>query len=346
MTQISTVMQYKSSLSIQKETLLHIILWLVVAYFSLVSPGKGILLSMFQLTWIIVLVATFYFNYLVVLPRVFNKINILKVIAGLLTTYLFFIFFRYLVEEIIMSWLFNSSNYPVDVSPIHYAYDNLYFGSQPVVLSTFFWLIIRNIRLADYNRFIAEEQKVTEIKFLKAQINPHFIFNTLNNIYSMVYFKSEGALPAVAQLSNIMRFTTYQSQKDRIPLSDEISYIESLIELESLRHEVTDFVQWELQTEDPTLSIPPYILSPFVENALKHGQISPETPITIHLKTEQGSLSFSIINTINHAQKDSTSGIGIDNVKKRLEIYYPNQHQLNIQQQGQQFIVRLQIKLL
>ncbi len=339
-------MSYKSPLSIKKELLLHIILWLIVAYFSLISPGKGILLSMFQLTWILVLVAAFYFNYLVVLPRVFKKINLFKSIAGLLAAYLFFILFRYLVEELIMSWLFNSSNYPVDVSPIHYAYDNLYFGSQPILLSTFFWLIIRNIRLADHNRFIAEEQKITEIKFLKAQINPHFIFNTLNNIYSMVYFKSEGALKAVEQLSNIMRFTTYQSQKEQIPLSDEINYIASIIELESFRHEVKNFVQWNLEAPTPTPSIPPYILSPFVENALKHGLISAETPISIDLKAQSGYISFSVINTVNQREKDSGGGIGIDNVKKRLEIYFPNHYQLNIQQQEQQFIVSLEIQLL
>lgn len=338
-------MQYRSSLSLKKEILLHVTLWLVVAYFSLVSPGEGILLSIFQLTWMLIMVTTFYFNYLLVLPRVFNGINIAKAIAGLLAAYLFFIFFRYFIEEIIMSWLFDARNYPADVSALHYVYDNLYFGSQPLVLSTFFWLIIRNIRLADYNRSIAEEQKITEIKFLKAQINPHFIFNTLNNIYSMVYFKSEGALTALEKLSNMMRFTTYQSQKDQVPLSDEMNYIQTYIELESLRHEVKDFVQWDLQVEDPTVLIPPYLLSPFVENALKHGLLSSTTPVRIRLQATSSQIHFSVVNHIGLQQKDSHQGIGADNVSKRLEIYYPNRHQLHTNRQEQQFIVHLQINL-
>ncbi|MGE9314476.1 sensor histidine kinase [Niabella sp. CJ426] len=338
-------MQYKSSLSVKKEVLLHIGLWLVAAYFTLFSPGKGILLSMFQLTWMLVIIAAFYFNYLIILPRVFNRINIFKAIAGLVVAYLFFILFRYFIEELIMSWFFHSSNYPDGVSPLYYAFDNLYFGSLPVILSTFFWLIIRNIRLADHNRFIAEEQKITEIKFLKAQINPHFIFNTLNNIYSMVYFKAEGSLTAIQKLSNMMRFTTYQSQKDQIPLSDEMDYIKNYIELESLRHEAKDFVQWDLQVEEPTVLIPPYILSPFVENALKHGLLSSATPICIHLKATSSYIHFSVVNYIGLQQKDSHQGIGIDNVSKRLEIYYPDRYQLDINRQEQQFIVHLQINL-
>lgn len=329
--------------------LLHTALWLVVAYFSLIQPGKDgfrfPVPGMFQLTWILVLIAGFYFNYLLILPRVFNRIHLLKAIAGLLTAYIFFICFRYLVEEVITNWLFDSHNYPDDVSALYYAYDNLYFGSQPVILSTFFWLIIRNIRLSDQNRFIAEEQKITEIKFLKAQINPHFIFNTLNNIYSMVYFNSKNSLTAIEKLSNIMRFTTYQSQKDKIPLTDELDYIKAYVELEELRHDTKNFVQWNLQTGEGRFFIPPYMLSPFVENALKHGRISADTPIRISLQKLPDSITFSVVNTIGQQQKDRSGGIGISNVSKRLAIYYPAKHQLAIHRQGQEFTVHLQIEL-
>lgn len=338
-------MLYKSSLSVKKEVVLHFTLWLAIAYFSFFSPGKANLLTLFQLTWVLVLITGFYFNYLVVLPWVFSHTTLVKITAGVIANYMFFILFRYLTEEVIMSFFFNARNYPADVSPLHYAYDNLYFGSQPIVLSTFFWLIVRNIRLADHNRFIAEEQKNTEIKFLKAQINPHFIFNTLNNIYSMVYFKSEGALSAIEKLSNIMRFTTYQSQKDQITLTDEIDYIRSFIELEALRHEVNDWVNWDLKISNTTIYIAPYILSPFLENALKHGSISSETPIHIKLQATPADLSFTIINTIGTHLKDNTPGIGIANLKRRLEIYYPGRHQLQILQQDQLFTVLLKIRL-
>ena len=264
--------------------------------------------------------------------------------AGLVAVLVFFIVFRYFLEQWLTVQLFSEQNYFANTPFWFYVYDNLYFGSRPVILSTVFWLIVYNVRLADFNKHIIEENKNTEIKFLKAQINPHFIFNTLNNIYSMVYFQSPQSLNAIEKLSNIMRFTTYESQKDKILLTGEINYIQSYIELEALRHEVINGIELNSKIADDLIMIPPFILSPFVENALKHGIFSEERPIKIILEASLEKLVFTVENHVAEKQKkDRTGGIGMENVKKRLMIYYPDRHDLQIKNEPGQFKIYLKI---
>lgn len=342
-------MQYKSSLSVKKEMIIHLVFWLVTAYFTLIRFKNAQLelipLSLFEITWALVFVSSFYFNYLLVLPNVFRRFRWIKVFLGLLCNMLFFIFLRYFIEELLAYWLFEQRNYFAGTPFWYYAFDNAYFSTLPMILSTFFWLVIFVIRLYEYNKFIVEEQKNTEIKFLKAQINPHFIFNTLNNIYSMVYFQSPKSLPAIEKLSSIMRFTTYESQKEKIKLTDELNYIQSYIQLEELRHEQEDFVQTEIELSDSTVVIPPYILSPFVENALKHGQASSQIPIHIRVQATEKVLLFTVTNTIGQQKKDKLGGIGLENVKRRLQIYYPGKHELTIHTTNNIFTVQLTIQL-
>lgn len=197
----------------------------------------------------------------------------------------------------------------------------------------------------EYNQQILEENKNTEIKFLKAQINPHFVFNTLNNIYSMVYFQSDKSLPAIEKLSHIMRFTTYDAQKEKILLSDEVNYIKAYIELEQFRHEDDAFVVFDQQIFNERIEIPPYILSPLVENAMKHGIASNTNPILITLHSDHKMLSFKVENDIGTQKKDKLGGIGLDNLQKRLDIHYPKSHTLTITKNDNRFMAALQIDL-
>ncbi|GAA3738876.1 hypothetical protein GCM10022422_22930 [Flavobacterium ginsengisoli] len=190
-----------------------------------------------------------------------------------------------------------------------------------------------------------EENKNTEIKFLKAQINPHFVFNTLNNIYSMVYFQSDKSLIAIDKLSQIMRFTTYESQKEKIKLSDEVDYIKAYIELEQLRHQDNVRVDFNVELKNEFEEIPPYILSPLVENALKHGEVSDSEPIEIQLKVSSEKLIFKVKNKIGTQKKDSLGGIGLDNLQKRLQIHYPEKHQIKITKEENHFTAELEIDL-
>lgn len=243
---------------------------------------------------------------------------------------------------ITLHW-FGVRNYSADTNIFYYLYDNLLYSSKPIILSTVLWSLIFLVRMLEYNKIILEENKNAEIKFLKAQINPHFIFNTLNNIYSMVYFKSDKSLQAIEKLSEIMRFTTYESPKEKIRLADEINYIKAYIELEQLRHEAPGLVHFTCETETGNLEIPPYILSPLVENALKHGSVA--HPIEIKLTATEHQLVFETQNEIGTQQKDKLGGIGLGNLEKRLEAHYPGTHQLQVTNKNNHFTALLQLDL-
>ncbi|MCW3465143.1 sensor histidine kinase [Chitinophaga nivalis] len=300
--------------------------------------------DLFYMTYAIVFICTFYFHYFIVMKQVFRSFGWGKLLAGLFISYLFFTGARWLTEQVITKMLFDRENY-INPEFVNYMLDNLHYSSMPIIFSSFLWLGIYFIRLLEYNQVILEENKNIEIKFLKAQINPHFIFNTLNNIYSMVYFQSDKSLTAIEKLSQIMRFTTYESQKEKIQLRDEINYINAYIELEQLRHHETGYINFISEIENESVLIPPYVLSPLVENALKHGTTSNEHPIDIKITANKEQLIFKIKNEIGTQKKDKLGGIGLDNLKKRLEIHYPHTHQLHLTNEKNWFTAELSIKL-
>ncbi|WP_291285758.1 histidine kinase [Flavobacterium sp.] len=338
---------YKGTLSKRVEVFVHIIYWLLMGYFTFVKnliQAKVYIPDLFLSTYMLVFVMTFYFHYFVVMKLVFKSFQWKRFFAGVIVSYLFFTASRWLLEQEISDVLFHRINY---TNPTFFKYmeDNLHYSSMPVILSSLLWFVIYFIRLLEYNQHILEENKNTEIKFLKAQINPHFIFNTLNNIYSMVYFQSDKSLAAIEKLSQIMRFTTYESQKEKIKLADEIDYIKAYIELEQLRHQESAFIDFRIETENSSEEISPYILSPLIENALKHGITSNEKPIVIELRLADKKLHFKVTNDIAIQKKDKLGGIGLSNLRKRLEIHYPQKHQIKVVNQNNQFTAELEIEL-
>lgn len=337
----------KLYLNKKTEAGLHILFWLLTLYFMLV--GKPISfeipkLDLFFKTYAIVFVLTFYFNYILVMSRIFTNFKWIKLLGGIIITYLFFTLMRFIIEQVLTDWWLGQVNY---TNPVlgSYLLDNLAYSSKPIIFSSFLWLIVHVIRLLEYNKVILEEQKNTEIKFLKAQINPHFIFNTLNNIYSMVHFQSPESLSAIEKLSSIMRFTTYEAQKEHIALSEELDYIKAYIELEELRHYENNIVKWQSGIKDEKRRIAPYILSPLIENALKHGAYSEKDPIEININSDDKSLNFEVINSIGNKKTDKLGGIGLDNLKNRLDMLYHGKYKLETIRLENKFKASVQIQL-
>lgn len=345
-------MAFKYSFSRRKEILLHIVFWGVVFILSIfyipTNQDQTFILvdtDIFSWTWDLSFLATFYFHYLIVLPRVLKKFSWWKMGIGFVISTLVFGVFRAFLEQFLTDLIFDKINYPEETTIIFFFFDNFLWSIPIVLLSTAFGTIVHFIRLSEYNNYILKESKNAEIKFLKAQINPHFVFNTLNNIYSMVYFKSKKALPAIEKMSEIMKFTTYEASKKKIKLSEEVEYMESLIGLEELRHEADDFVDFQRNIYNENIEIPPYILSPLVENAIKHGIISNDNPIKINLKTTAQQLCFQVKNSIGEKKKDSLSGIGLENLQKRLAISFPKNHSLTTTARNGEFIATIEITL-
>ena len=192
-----------------------------------------------------------------------------------------------------------------------------------------------------------ENEKLnTELSFLKSQINPHFFFNTLNNIYSLAIIKSEQTAPAIMKLSSIMRYILSETEKDFVPLHNEIEFTKNYIQLQQMR--LTDKVTVEFNADGITdeLQITPLLFIPFVENAFKYGVSTKETSsITINIHATPTSILFEANNTVvtNISTHLDSTGIGINNVKRRLALLYPNKHQLTISNKENTYKVSLLI---
>jgi two-component system LytT family sensor kinase len=185
-----------------------------------------------------------------------------------------------------------------------------------------------NIRI---QRSLETEKKDMELQFLKSQLNPHFLFNCLNNIYSLAYQKSDKTADAILKLSEIMRYMIYESNDSWVALSKEIEYVQSYIELQKLRFKDGAAVVMTLNGEIDNQQILPLILISFVENAFKHGVANdPADPIRINIIANQKILHFSVSNKKNSANKDQTGGVGLNNVERRLQLLYPDRYKLNI----------------
>lgn len=231
-----------------------------------------------------------------------------------------------------------------------------HFLSQIDMVSLFIFMMIIGISLATstVSRWQTTEQKVAkaesdkasaELSFLKAQINPHFLFNTLNNIYTLSIINSEHTAASIMKLSNIMRYVTDDVTNNLVSLSDEIDCIRDYIELQKIRLSADDEVIFEVNGELTTQKIAPLILMTFIENAFKYGLTKKEkTVIRIQLNIEDEKIAFFCQNQIHRIPKDrERTGIGIENTKQRLQFLYPAKHELQIENLNQTFTVNLTI---
>lgn len=196
---------------------------------------------------------------------------------------------------------------------------------------------------------LRSENLNTELKFLKSQINPHFLFNALNNIYAMSMMQSKDAPKMILKLSDILRYNLYDGVQDRVPIEKEIRYIENYVSFQKLKDENIRNINVDFDGVDSNVMIAPLILIPFVENSFKHSKIEDVSKgwINIDLKTEDDKIIFKVSNSVPETEfkKDASGGIGLDNVKRRLELIYPKSYDLNIEESVNQFSVTLTIFL-
>lgn len=193
---------------------------------------------------------------------------------------------------------------------------------------------------------LEKENILLEFNFLKAQVNPHFLFNTLNNIQSLiVQNRKSDASATVAKLSDFLRHALYETGKNRISLEKEIKLLQDYIELEQLRLNKT-IVQFQVDTQALDISIPPLLLVPIVENAFKYtaDNLPGRSFIHLHLATENGVLFFETRNNYDPAKRNKAGGIGLQNLRKRLLNVYSNKHELTIKDEN--FVYTISLKVL
>jgi two-component system LytT family sensor kinase len=254
---------------------------------------------------------------------------------------LFFILLRYSIEEMLYPLLIGSRNYPKTASLLYYFLDNIYFAFVYIGMGFLLFLLDMQIGNQKKQALLMQQNKEAELQFLRSQVNPHFLFNTLNNIYSLVYDQSPKAPSAMLQLSELMRYVLYE-KKEMVPVNKEWTYIQNFITLQKLRFDYELPVQLTREGDGDKYFIPPYLLIPFIENAFKHGDFRND-PLKIHLQITAGSLLFETSNRISHQNKDEAGGIGLDNVKRRLELLYAGKYELETKTENGLFTARLLI---
>jgi hypothetical protein len=212
------------------------------------------------------------------------------------------------------------------------------------------WLarVTENLVINTIKKEQLEKQAVeAELHSLKAQINPHFLFNTLNNIHTLVYKQASTAPEAVMHLASLMRYMIYESNAPTVPLSREMDYLQDYMSLQQLRYKNSPVVDLQIEGETASCSIAPLLFIHLLENAYKHspGRLEPGD-LKVRIAINEGSLTFSVQNPIGKPSAnplEEPGGIGLPNVRKRLSLLYPDQHTLTIRNTGETFTVILTI---
>ncbi|MBC7892495.1 MAG: histidine kinase [Sphingobacteriaceae bacterium] len=235
---------------------------------------------------------------------------------------------RYLVEERFLG-LWGMNNYFSDTTFWHYVGDNVSYYSLPPFLMAFLFKAIDEFVFREQ---IQREKLTTELLFLKSQVNPHFLFNTLNNIYALTLAKSDAAPGAVLKLAELMRYMLYEASGETVELAGEVRYLQSFVELQRMRYHGETFVDFEVHGQLNGQRIAPLLLIPFVENAFKHGDVqNPASPLRIRVAVHQHDLSVEVENRKKGGNKDELGGVGLGNVRRRLALLYPQRHSLDVQ---------------
>ncbi|EZH75614.1 hypothetical protein ATO12_02165 [Aquimarina atlantica] len=202
------------------------------------------------------------------------------------------------------------------------------------------------IQLSKINQ-IENDRLHLELSLLKNQINPHFFFNTLNNLYALSLEKSDKTPSLILKLSEIMRYTIYDCKEPKVSIGGEITYLENFIELQKMRHHNRGIITFEKNIDNEAKQIAPMILIVFLENAFKHGfdHMEKNAFINFKLETTEELVHLYVENNFSDTENGNEGGIGLENVKRRLSLIYPNAHELKINKKNTVFTVDLKLNL-
>lgn len=326
-----------------------IIFYIVVCSFF--SPKGDLDIVLVRVAALIIpQIVLFYINMLGLLPNYFEK--------GRKISYFVFLILIIATLSYSLSFLeaYLDINYPLDAR--HFSDRSFGFiligrvmsFMPPIIIGA---LIRKSVLLQLKTKESMELQNkmlTAETNALKAQINPHFLFNTLNNIYSLSQFDNNKTGEAILQLSDILRYVTYEGDKKFVSLSAEIEHIQSFIKLQLLRDEDDSNIYIDIDVTDKTLLISPLLLIPFIENSFKHGNHHDKVNgwIKIIIKDEGETLKLVVSNSVSgesKSTKDKVGGVGMENVRKRLVLLYPNQHDLVLKMDKKSYSSILKINL-
>lgn len=319
------------------QVLLIIIVFIAVGYEKHAPEISGSKLAFFSSYTLAALLIGY-----ILLPRYFYTKRYLAFIAGLVLLLTMVI----LVEELFLEQIF----YPASRGTSFPGVIHTLLEVLPVILILvgfkFAWdAQYKQTQLEQLNTIVAESR----LQFLKSQINPHFLFNNLNNLYSYALENSSKTPTIILELSSLLRYMLYDCKTHVVPLEKELKYLQDFIRLQELQLEGRGRIQFEVEGKTKGEYIAPLILVVFIENSFKHSTASQVKNIEIAVKLEvtNGLLRMHCVNTFSQDSntEELTKGIGLENVQSRLDLLYPNAHHLHISQKNNKYLVDLEIEL-
>ena len=312
-------------------------------------------------------------NQDVVLPRAFLDASLhVLIIAGIAYLNYFYFLPRFLKHKNAVRYLLEFVPPLVLTIVLHVYVKRLIYGGLPEGRGNFLYserFLIQNtlsvifivvfigmLRFAEdwfqleaRKKEIENEKLTAELRFLKAQINPHFLFNTLNNLYYLAFTQSPKTTEVIDKLSQMMRYMIYDSNHPKVPLSKEIEYMENYISLEKLRLDDKVPITFTVSGSPQTVMIEPFLFITFLENAFKHGVSTnaDNSWVTVEIALTGTQCVYSVANSRlpQKETEDDKSGIGLHNLCRRLELSYPNRHQLQIRDEPDEYAVQLTLQL-
>jgi two-component system LytT family sensor kinase len=335
--------------------ILHSIFWGIILLFAvfIIVSGNAQTTIKRQFIFIgifgILNVSLFYINYIFLIPELIKKRK---------KYWLYVLSFLLLIAAVVIVKTIIAVLNPEELlkvrmegkmheRPVHeFVFQSIFFAgfflvSSCIIKFTIDWFANERIQ-----RNLESERREMELQFLKSQLNPHFLFNSLNNIYSLAYQKSDKTADAIMKLSEIMRYMIYESNTPTVSLSKEVDYLKSYIELQKIRFKDGAYVEVTLNGEIDDQKIVPLMLISFVENAFKHGVVNdPAEPVKINIIANQKILHFSVINKKNNQNKDAQGGVGLTNVERRLQLIYPDRYKLNVVNSATHYTCELMIDI-
>lgn len=333
----------------------HILFWFVYIYLNSIMYGqyKGDYLIQFklQLFYLPAVLGATYITLYILIPRWLIQKNYIKFIGFFILTALFFS----ALQRINICLFVVPHYFPDHADQYKILSVDIFFRilmEFPVVIFAAFLKIVSLwYQNQQHNQQLIQEKLEAELKFLKAQIHPHFLFNTLNNLYALTLKKSDLAPDMVLKLSELLNYMLYESNVRTISLQKEIDVLFNFIELERIRYGDLLDIHLDISGEIDDKQIAPLLLLPFVENSFKHGvskKISNKW-VGISLVAEDSSLTLRVENS---KEKNTTGesagyseGIGLKNVRRRLDLLYPQKYQLEIFDKGKEFVVILKLEI-
>lgn len=302
---------------------------------------------LYKVTFYLTFFAVYAINIKVICPRTLRKKGLHFFILGQISLFFMFAGIRYFLEEIVVYNIIGSHNYAVNSRRFwYYVFDNSYFSLKLILFSTFIYLLFKFLDNQKRIYQLELEHQKAEMGALKMQLEPHFLFNTLNVFYTELVDTQPETAKGIHKLSELLRHLTYEAKKDYVSLKSELKFIKDYIYFYEKRFEQNLFLNFTINGSVEQQQIPSLILIHFLENIFKHGILNDkENPASVEIKVSNDSLILETVNKISNVKNYSTQGIGKENLEKRLQLIFKENYNFTSKQTDSQYSTSLKIPL-